>query len=254
MYGGEQWATQLGGWVVGTAIQALFLLTLRGVLKAVAPENRAMRPDLVWLNLIPYVQYVWMFVTLVKIRDSLRAESKTRGRPLEGDRAFRMGLASAIFFVLAFALSWVVLFVSEVAESMVALFSVLVLLTLVFWAIYWSRSSRLRAVLVREGSSMPGQVTVSAASPEPHCPTCGLLALPDDEHCRSCGLDLRAQANELAPPVETGIEAGQGTGEPASEEGAESPDAPATEGTCPFCGAAYRPNAKFCSTCGRTAV
>ncbi len=36
MYGGEYWVTQLGAWVAGTLVQVLFLLTLRGVLKAVA--------------------------------------------------------------------------------------------------------------------------------------------------------------------------------------------------------------------------
>ncbi len=234
MYGGEYWVTQLGAWVAGTLVQVLFLLTLRGVLKAVAPENRAMRPDLVWLNLIPYVQYVWMFVTLVKIRDSLRAESKTRGRPLEGDPAFRVGLTSAILFVLTFLLSWVVLLVSDLEEPVVAVVSGLALMSLIFWALYWSRSSRLRAVLEREQQPvMPAQSAASAAPPEPRCPTCGLLALPEDDHCRSCGYDLRAAAQE---------------------EGAEDPGAPAADGTCPFCGAAYRPNARFCSTCGRAAV
>jgi hypothetical protein len=233
MYGGDYWATQLGAWLVGTLIQVLFLLTLRGVLKAVAPENRAMRPDLVWLNLVPYVQYVWMFVTLVKIRDSLRAESKTRGRSLGGDAAFRVGLASAVLFVLTFLLSWVVLLVSDLGESLVVLITGLGLLSLLFWALYWTRSSRLRASLEREVPATPVQPAASVTSPESNerrCPTCGLLALADDDYCRSCGLDLRAPQS-------------------ASASGGEG-----TEGQCPFCGAAYRPHARFCSKCGREVV
>lgn len=194
MYGGSCWATQLWAWIVGTLVQVMFLLTLRGILKAVAPQNRAMRPDLVWLNLLPFVQYVWMFVTLVKVRDSLRAEGKTRGRSLGGDPAFLVGLASAILFVLTFVLTWVVLLISDLEEPVIALISVLALLSLVFWALYWSRSSRLRAVLEREAPVMPVEPVASATlseSDEQYCPSCGLLALPDDVHCRSCGYQLR---------------------------------------------------------------
>jgi predicted RNA-binding Zn-ribbon protein involved in translation (DUF1610 family) len=236
MYGGSYWLTLLGSWVAGTLIQVLFLLTLRGVLRAVAPENRAMRPDLVWLNLVPYVQYVWMFVTLVKIRDSLRAESKTRGRSLGGDAAFRVGLTSAILFVLAFLLSWlVVLLVSDLEEQPAVAFLVtgVGLLSLLFWALYWARSSRLRAVLEKEGLVVSSRLAVPAAAAELRCPTCGLLALPEDDFCRSCGYDLRGQAQE-----------DETTGS----------DVPAVKDTCPFCGAAYRPDAKFCSTCGRPVV
>jgi hypothetical protein len=254
MYSGDYWVTQLGAWLVGTLIQVLFLLTLRGVLRAVAPQNRAMRPNLVWLSLVPYVGLVWMFVTLVKIRDSLRAESKTRGRSLGGDPAFQVGLISAILFVLASLLSWLLVLFSELKEPAVALVSGLALLSLLFWALYWNRSSRLRAVLEREGPAVPAQTAVPAEPLEPHCPTCGLLSLPEDEYCRSCGFDLRAFTSGPLPQAKSVIGSEQGAEGSAQEQGTESSGVPATEGECPFCGAAYRPNARFCSTCGRAVV
>ena len=49
----------------------LFLRTQQRVLSAIWPENRRMHPGLVWLQLIPLFNYVWTFIVVRRIADSL---------------------------------------------------------------------------------------------------------------------------------------------------------------------------------------
>ncbi len=65
--------------VVALVIAIFFLLTLHRALARCAPENRAMQPGLVWLNLIPCFNIVWQFVTVIKVADSLKNEFESRG-------------------------------------------------------------------------------------------------------------------------------------------------------------------------------
>lgn len=49
----------------------LFLRAQQTVLALVRPENRRMEPGLVWLQLIPLFNYVWVFFVVRRIADSL---------------------------------------------------------------------------------------------------------------------------------------------------------------------------------------
>jgi hypothetical protein len=49
----------------------LFLRTQQNVLITIWPENRRMHPGLVWLQLIPLFNYVWVFIVVRRIADSL---------------------------------------------------------------------------------------------------------------------------------------------------------------------------------------
>lgn len=48
-----------------------FVITQQKTLKAVQPENRRMHPGLVWLQIIPLFNYVWAFIVVRRIADSL---------------------------------------------------------------------------------------------------------------------------------------------------------------------------------------
>jgi hypothetical protein len=52
----------------------LFLLTQQNTLKMIRPENRSFAPGLVWLQLIPIFNYVWIFIVVRRIADSLARE------------------------------------------------------------------------------------------------------------------------------------------------------------------------------------
>ena len=49
----------------------LFLRTQQNVLSAIWPENRRMHPGLVWLQLVPLFNYVWVYFVVRRIADSL---------------------------------------------------------------------------------------------------------------------------------------------------------------------------------------
>ena len=51
-----------------------FLITQQNTLKAIQPENRTMNPGEVWLQLIPLFGWVWQFIVVSRISDSLRRE------------------------------------------------------------------------------------------------------------------------------------------------------------------------------------
>ena len=56
------------------ACYIFFLLEQQNILKAIQPENRAMRPGEVWLQLIPIFNFVWQFIVVIRISDSIQRE------------------------------------------------------------------------------------------------------------------------------------------------------------------------------------
>lgn len=52
----------------------LFLRAQHGALAMVRPENQLLAPGLVWLQLIPIFNYVWIFIVVRRISDSLAKE------------------------------------------------------------------------------------------------------------------------------------------------------------------------------------
>ena len=81
---GWGWAATVGT-ILALAIFVLpwffFLLNLNTLLDRVKAENRAMAPSHVWLNFIPVFNLGWFLYTVVKVRDSVRAEYASRGWP-----------------------------------------------------------------------------------------------------------------------------------------------------------------------------
>lgn len=80
------------GLLIGLVIMIFFLLTLMRTLAAVRPENRMMEPAMVWLNLIPLFNLVWIFFTVVKLADSVVREAAERGLDV-GDGGKALGIA-----------------------------------------------------------------------------------------------------------------------------------------------------------------
>ncbi len=86
--------------LLGLVAAVLFLLTLFRTLGAVKPEHREMEPALVWLNLIPLVNLVWIFITVIKLGDSIVAEASERSLDM-GDGGKALGVAFAALSVSA---------------------------------------------------------------------------------------------------------------------------------------------------------
>ena len=99
-----------------------FLGSLHGALKTVNEDRRAMQPGMVWINLIPFVNLVWLFFTVVYIGRSLYAEAVSLGMSERGDGLKSIGLAYAILTVGS-VIPWIGMFIA--------------IPLLVVWIVYW---------------------------------------------------------------------------------------------------------------------
>lgn len=78
---------------IGLTIAICYLLTLSKALKRCSPDNRTMEPGMVWLNLVPCLNIVWQFVTVIRVSESLDNEFYARGYRREGDYGKNLGIA-----------------------------------------------------------------------------------------------------------------------------------------------------------------
>jgi hypothetical protein len=110
--------------VVYLGIMIPFLLTQQNTLKAVSPENRRLAPGMVWLSLIPFLNYIWQFVVVVKVSESIDEELHQRGIQVgEAKPGFGIGIAYCVLVTL-----------SIFPTFFKSLFSIA---GLVCWIIYW---------------------------------------------------------------------------------------------------------------------
>lgn len=115
------------------AVQIFFLLTLHRCMKKVSPENRAMEPGMVWLNLVPVLNLGWIFYTVIQIKESLLKEFADRELPSSYvDGTYKMGLTYAILG----------------ACSAIPYIGILPgLAAVVFWIIYWVQIIKLSKMM-----------------------------------------------------------------------------------------------------------
>jgi hypothetical protein len=60
--------------VIGLIVQICYLLSLSKALSRCSQENRTMEPGMVWLNLIPCFGTIWIFITVIRMSESLGNE------------------------------------------------------------------------------------------------------------------------------------------------------------------------------------
>lgn len=84
--------------IAGLLIWAVFafLGTLSSTLKCIAPQNRTMNPGQVFLLLIPVFNYIWMFILVSRISESIENELRSRNIPHEKKPTYSIGLTYAI--------------------------------------------------------------------------------------------------------------------------------------------------------------
>jgi len=103
-----------------------FLLHLQKILNKCNINNRGMDPGMVWLNLIPLFNWGWMFYTIFKITDSLKAEFKERNIiPDDSEFSHPIGLAYCITCVCS-----IIPFLGYLSA----------IACLVLWIIYWVKT------------------------------------------------------------------------------------------------------------------
>ena len=129
------------GMLIGLAIMVFFLLSLQKCLKEVSPSNRTMEPGMVWLNLIPLFNLVWIFITVIKLSESVIAEGQSRQVSVD-DGGKVIGLVYAISLI----------------ASIIPLIGLLAgLVALVTFIIYWVKVAGYRKTLAA-AQPLAGQV------------------------------------------------------------------------------------------------
>lgn len=235
-----------------------FLLNLHNLLDRISPGNRAMPPGHVWLNFIPIFNWYWSINTVIKVRDSVKAEYARRGWAADGDFGYSVGMGAAILFIVMSFFRWIP-FVGWVVS----------LAWLICWIVYWLKASELKGRLERQGVWRPGSpqqgypggpFVPPVAPPYTPQPRPGAQQAPPQPMSQQPQQPQQPQRpapspGSSTPPVARGTwpETGQSQ---ASQPGAatgQQPQAPAgarSGGVCAACGTAYSPTDGFCRTCG----
>jgi len=95
-------------------LSVLFLVFGYRALSAVSPENRKMRPGLVFLNLIPLFNFGWSFRSVVAIAGSLQRVTASRTKRKGQDSCGRnSGIAGCVLQILAVSLVFTMLLISD---------------------------------------------------------------------------------------------------------------------------------------------
>jgi hypothetical protein len=89
--------------LVSLAVWILYLLTLKGLLQEINPENRRIRIGQIWLLLIPLFNMIWYPLVVHRLSQSVREEFHDRGwrwkRRIPGELAAYLSYASVVLFV-----------------------------------------------------------------------------------------------------------------------------------------------------------
>ncbi|MGL5890599.1 MAG: hypothetical protein ACRC3B_11975 [Bacteroidia bacterium] len=120
-----------------------YLVQLQRTLKCISPDLQKIKPDQVWLLLIPGFRLVWSFIVVTRIGDSLRAEQQRRGI-LEFDErpGFAVGMAMSCLNVLFRILVW------TDYKVIIGLFA---LALLACWIVYWIKMAGFAKQLTQSG-------------------------------------------------------------------------------------------------------
>jgi hypothetical protein len=157
----------------------LFLLNLQRTLTRVSDHNRAMPAGHVWLNFIPVFFLGWFIYTAMKVRDSIRAEYKSRGWASDGDFSYTVGLAAGILAIASFVLG-----------SVPILGWGLAIAAIVCWIVYWVKIADFKNRLGEQGVGQSGAGLPAEQKVASPCASCGGACDLGDAFCRTCGLRL----------------------------------------------------------------
>jgi hypothetical protein len=137
---------------VALVIAIFYLLTLQKALSRVSPRNRLMEPAMVWLMLIPCVNFVWQFFIAVQVPDSLRNEFRERGQDDGSDYGKSIALSQAIIGIVSSVLGNGARATGDqgVAAAGNAISLILSLVGLVLFIMFWVKVANYSAQLAAD--------------------------------------------------------------------------------------------------------
>jgi hypothetical protein len=111
-------------------VNVAFLATLDRTIKRVEPENRRIDTGMVWLNLIPVFNLLWMIVTIERVGESIRSEFVARGR-----HRFQESYGKTAGLAAAFLTGTGLLFGIGAAPCALILW----FFAFIYWVVYWAQ-------------------------------------------------------------------------------------------------------------------
>lgn len=117
-----------------------YLITLQRTLEAVSVENRAMPPGQVWLLLIPVFNFVWHFIVTIKISDSIKNEcGRLSIATSESRPTYSLGMSLCVL---------------SIASYIPMIGTMITLVTLVVWILYWIKVNDYRKLILANQSNV----------------------------------------------------------------------------------------------------
>lgn len=114
--------------------RVFYLISLQSALDSVSPVNRKMPSGNVWLLLIPIFSFVWHFIVVKNISESLSAEANARQIQLDQPKpGYGIGLAMCIL---------------NCCFIVPGLNVLTIIASLVCWIIYWTSIVKYKARLM----------------------------------------------------------------------------------------------------------
>ena len=87
---------------LGLVIGIAFLWNIRKTIKTIKPENRIVKPNHVWLMLIPLFNLVYQFFLVQRVSQSLFNEFNDRNLPTKPlNTAYNLGMVACIMNILS---------------------------------------------------------------------------------------------------------------------------------------------------------
>jgi L-asparagine transporter-like permease len=136
-----------------------FLTTLSSTIKAVQPANRTISPSQVYLMLIPLFNYIWIFIMVSRIADSIEKEFKSRNI-IRQKPTYSIGLAYAILTLSCVLINYIL------PREFLMFFGIIWLATLICFISYWVSISNVKNEL--HNSNSFSYNTQSSSNTPPH--------------------------------------------------------------------------------------
>jgi hypothetical protein len=207
-------------WVAVLILPTIFfILTQQRALSKCAPANRTMSPGLVWLQIIPFFNFIWQFFVVIALANSLGAEFRMRGIQEEDKPGQGIGLAMCITRICV----------------VIPLLGILSLIaSVVLWIVYWVKIAGFSSKLDYApgtsypapgyGQGYPGQPTVGGYPYQTGVQPPAYSAVPP----AAAATAIAATAAPSAPvPAPAEIPAAETSSGPAPTVEAPAPEVPA---------------------------
>ena len=212
-------------WVAVLILPTIFfILAQQKALSKCSPANQTMSPGSTWLQIIPVFGFVWQFIVVAALADSLSREFRARGIQEEDRPGYGVGLAMCITRIC-------------VIIPILGFFSLVA--SVILWIIYWVKIAGFSRKLDMMPGAMYGQLPYGGGQYGYGPGTTGAAPYPG-----AMG----------GVPYTGGAQQPGYAGTPQAKAPAASPSmgerSSAGSQTCGTCGASVPIGDVFCSQCG----